>query len=129
MSRATNRYHSTEQGKEPVRFLGRGLRARQGVRLTIRTVREALGMTQMEVAERAKIDQADVSRMEGRAAFSDYQVSTLERYIGALGGRLDLVAVFGNKRITLTGAGPGHSGAENAPPSSAASQPPPNTHD
>ena len=37
-------------------------------------------------------------------ALDDCQVSTLQRYILALGGRLDLVAVFGDKKIILTGA-------------------------
>jgi hypothetical protein len=32
-------------------------------------------------------------------------VSTLQRYIAALGGRLDVVAVLGDKRIILMGVG------------------------
>ena len=99
MSRATKRRVADDV--EPVRVLGRGLRAHRGVHLTIRTLREALGKTQTEVAEAARIDQADISRLEARESFSDCQVSTLERYIAALGGHLDIVAVFGNKSIIL----------------------------
>jgi transcriptional regulator with XRE-family HTH domain len=89
--------------KEPVRVLGRGLRAQRGVRLTARVVREATGKTQLDVAAAARMDQADVSRLESREDFGDCQVSTLERYVAALGGALELVAVFANKRIALCG--------------------------
>jgi len=71
-----------ETETEPVRVLGRGLRAQRGVHLTVRTLREAAGKTQVD----------------------DCQVSTLQRYVAALGGRLELVATFGNKKIVLTGA-------------------------
>lgn len=88
---------------EPVRVLGRGLRAQRGVRLTMRALREGVGRTQTEVAEAARINQGDVSRLEGRREFDDCQVSTLRRYVDALGGRLELVAAFGDKRIILAG--------------------------
>jgi hypothetical protein len=86
---------------EPVRVLGRGLRAARGVHLTLKTLREAVGKTQVAVAEESQINQGDVSRLEGRFDFDDCQVATLRRYIEALGGKLDLVAVFGEKRITI----------------------------
>jgi hypothetical protein len=66
-------------------------------------VREATGKTQVEVREASGIDQADISRLEGRENLDDCQVSTLQRYIAALGGRMDVVAVFGDKRIIVTG--------------------------
>ena len=93
-----------ETETEPVRVLGRGLRAQRGVHLTVRTLREAAGKTQVDVAEASQIDQADISRLESRESFDDCQVSTLQRYVAALGGRLELVATFGNKKIVLTGA-------------------------
>ena len=93
----------SEPESSPVRVLGRGLRAQRGVHLTLRAVREAVGRTQVEVRRASDIDQADISRLEGRGTLDDCQVSTLQRYIGALGGRLDLVAVFGDKKIILTG--------------------------
>lgn len=88
---------------EPVRVLGRGLRAQRGVHLTMRTVREAAGKTQIDVAEASRMDQSDVSRLEGRDDFADCQVSTLQRYVAALGGKLELVAAFGDKKIILIG--------------------------
>jgi len=101
MSQSTRR--RVEAEAEPVRVLGRGLRAQRGVHLTMRTLREAVGKTQGDVASESQIDQADVSRLEGRTDFDDCQVSTLRRYLEALGGSLELVAAFGNKKIVLTG--------------------------
>jgi len=102
MSTAAKRPNIAES--EPVRILGRGLRAQRGVHLTIRAVREAVGKTQVEVAADASMDQSDVSRLEGREDFEECLVSTLSRYIAALGGQLDLVASFGDKKIILTGS-------------------------
>ena len=88
---------------EPGRILGRGLRAQRGVHLTLRTLREATGKTQVEVAEASGIDQGDISRLESRESFEDCQVATLQRYVAALGGSLELVAAFGNKKIIVAG--------------------------
>lgn len=105
MSQATKR--RLEPEREPVRVLGRGLRAQRGVSLTLRILREAAGKTQVDVARESQIDQGDISRLEARESFDDCQVSTLRRYIAALGGRLELVAAFGDKKILLTGTHPG----------------------
>ncbi len=104
---------------EPVRVLGRGLRAARGVRLTLKTIREASGKTQVAVADESRIDQGDISRLEGRNDFDDCQVATLRRYLEALGGKLDLVAVFGDKRITIAGT---ESGADKPKPANSALQ-------
>ena len=88
---------------ESVRVLGRGLRAQRGVHLTMRTLREAAGKTQVDVAAASQINQADISRLESQEAFDDYQVSTLRRYVAALGGQLEIVGAFGNKRIVISG--------------------------
>jgi hypothetical protein len=101
MSQAAKR--KVDEAESPVRVLGRGLGARRGVRLTLRGIREAAGKTQIEVKDISKMDQGDISRLETRGDFDDCQVATLQRYVAALGGRLDLVAVFGAKRITLAG--------------------------
>jgi hypothetical protein len=49
------------------------------------------------------MDQGDISRLETRASFDDCQVSTLQRYLAAIGGRLSLVAEFGDKKIAIAG--------------------------
>ena len=102
MSQASKRRDEPEPN--PVRVLGRGLRAQRGVHLTLRALREGAGKTQVEVRDASRIDQADISRLEGRESFDEYQLSTLQRYISAVGGRLELVAAFGDKRIIITGA-------------------------
>ncbi len=38
---------------EPVRVLGRGLRAAKGVHLTLRTLRDAVGKTQVDIAQQS----------------------------------------------------------------------------
>jgi hypothetical protein len=102
MSTAVKRRNTPEA--EPVRVLGRGLRAQRGVHLTMRVVREAVGKTQVEVAADAAMDQSDVSRLEARKDFEDCLVSTLRRYVAALGGELELVASFGDRKIILAGS-------------------------
>jgi len=104
MSQTTKQQGELET--EPVRVLGRGLRAQRGVHLTMRTLREAAGKAQVEIAKASQIDQADISRLESRESFDECQVSTLQRYVAALGGRLELVAAFGDKKIILAGATP-----------------------
>lgn len=108
MSTAIKRRNTPEA--EPVRILGRGLRAQRGVHLTIRAVREAVGKTQVEVAADSSMDQSDVSRLEARSDFEDCLVSTLRRYVAALGGELELVAAFGDRKIILAGTATGHEG-------------------
>jgi hypothetical protein len=104
MSQASKRRSEPNDG--PVRVLGRGLGAQRGVRLTLRALREGAGKTQIDVRDSSRIDQGDISRLEARETFDDYQVSTLQRYLSALGGELELVAVFGDRKIIVTGAYP-----------------------
>ena len=102
MNRTARRRTAAET--EPVRVLGRGLRAARGVHLSLKTLREASGKTQVEVAGQSEIHQADVSRLEARADFEDCLVATMRRYVEALGGTLELVALFGDKRIAIVGS-------------------------
>jgi hypothetical protein len=115
MNQATKR--KIKMQEEPVRVLGRGLRAQRGVHLTLRTLREAAGKTQVDVTSVTQMDQADISRLEGRESFDDCQVSTLKRYLSAIGGRLEMVASFGDKKIIITGvqANPSGLSAANKP--------------
>ena len=66
--------------------------------MDLRAMRELLGMTQEEVAEAAKMTQSEISRMERR---SDHRLSTLRRLVKALGGDLEVVANFGDRRVKL----------------------------
>ncbi len=62
--------------------------------LTLHDLRHALALTQESIAETLGIGQDGVSRLEKR---SDLLISTLRDYIGAMGGRLSLIAEFPNR--------------------------------
>jgi hypothetical protein len=62
-----------------------------GKRVSLRALREALGQTQTEVAAALDMTQGEVSRLEAR---DDVLVSTLTRYVAALGGTLETVVVL-----------------------------------
>ncbi len=65
---------------------------------------DATDMTQVQVSERSGLFQSDVSKLERRPTLDDVTVSTLRRYVEALGGELRLVAAFGKKTYELAGA-------------------------
>ena len=73
---------------------------------TLRQVREAVDLTQAEVALAAGATQDQISKVERRA---DLMVSTLEKHIQALGGRLRLAVEFPDRpsvAINLKGGRP-----------------------
>jgi transcriptional regulator with XRE-family HTH domain len=68
------------------------------LKMTLRDLREMAGKTQAEVATLTKMAQSELSKVERRA---DHKLSTLRRYVEALGGELAVVARFGDKSIIL----------------------------
>jgi DNA-binding XRE family transcriptional regulator len=89
------------QKMDPERIARVRREARQElVELTLRQLREEVGKTQVELAELADMTQSALSRIERR---EDNPIEALRRYVGALGGELEIVAVIGNKRVTLLG--------------------------
>jgi DNA-binding XRE family transcriptional regulator len=73
--------------------------------LSLREIRRALKRTQVELAKRLGVRQDTVSRYENGG---DLMVSTLARYVRAMGGTLSLVAEFPNGtpvRIRALGVG------------------------
>ena len=65
---------------------------------TLKDLREALARTQVELAQSLGVGQDTISRIERS---SDMLLSTLRRYIEAMGGRLELVARFPNRSPLL----------------------------
>ena len=61
---------------------------------TLKDLREAVERTQEELAASLGVGQDTVSRIERR---SDILLSTLRRYVEAMGGELELVARFPNR--------------------------------
>ena len=71
------------------------------LQLDLRGLRELLGKTQQEIAALLERSQGQVSETERR---QDVRLSTLRSYVEALGGELEVVATFGDKRIKLHSA-------------------------
>jgi predicted transcriptional regulator len=61
-------------------------------------LRRALGLTQVQAAEMVSMRQSELSRLENA---DDMLLSTLRRYVVALGGRLEIFAVVNGKKIAL----------------------------
>ena len=67
-------------------------------RLPLAELRKARLLTQDRLADLLHINQGAVSKLEKR---SDMYLSTLRSYVEAMGGRLDLRAVFPNGEVVL----------------------------
>lgn len=72
----------------------------QMVDMNLRAVRSLVGKTQKDMAELSGIAQGDVSEFERR---EDHLLSTLRRYVRALGGDIEVIARFDDKTIRLHG--------------------------
>lgn len=65
---------------------------------TLRQLREAQERTQEEVAKTLRINQAGVSKLERR---TDMYLSTLRKYIEAMGGKLEILARFQDRSVRI----------------------------
>jgi transcriptional regulator with XRE-family HTH domain len=93
MSNASTKRARDSTPELDVRRAGRKrvTRARKGAeRVSLRSVREAVGKTQFDVALALGTDQGEVSHIERR---SDVMTSTLRKYAAALGARCDVAFV------------------------------------
>jgi transcriptional regulator with XRE-family HTH domain len=66
----------------------------------LRELREALSMTQVELAERLDVSQNRVSRIEN-GDIERAQVDTLRRYVEAVGGQLRVEVELGDSRFQI----------------------------
>jgi DNA-binding XRE family transcriptional regulator len=71
--------------------------------LALAELREGRSLTQVEVAAALDVTQANVSRVEHQ---DDVYVSTLRGYVAALGGRLELRAIFPDQTVNIDVATP-----------------------
>ncbi len=69
-------------------------------RMGVGVIRLARQQTQVAVAEQMHIPQSAVSRLENQ---NDCLLSTLRKYVGALGGTLEMRAVFPDGEVELDG--------------------------
>ncbi len=77
---------------------GAGRRNGRGKVMNLQQLREHVRQTQGDVARRAAVSQPQLSRVEGRR---DHLVSTVRKYVRALGGDVEVVAEIGLERIVL----------------------------
>jgi predicted transcriptional regulator len=66
--------------------------------MDLRALRKAANLTQSKMAPLIAMTQSELSRLERR---DDHRVSTLARYVRALGGNLKIVAEVRKKKIIL----------------------------
>ena len=64
----------------------------------LKHLREGRGLSQVELAELLGIRQPTVSKMERRG---DVNVSTLRRFVEAMGGHLEVAAEFPDQRVVI----------------------------
>ena len=62
-------------------------------------LRKALALTQSTLADALGVRQAEISKIEQR---TDVFVSTLRRFVQAMGGELEINAVFPDRTVTIT---------------------------
>ncbi|WP_329005885.1 helix-turn-helix domain-containing protein [Kribbella sp. NBC_00709] len=63
-------------------------------------VRQQYGLTQNDLADRLHITQTAVSKIE-RGDLARSELSTIRKYVEALGGKLEIIADFGDERLVL----------------------------
>ena len=66
--------------------------------IALQELRQALNLTQEQVAQIMQMNQAAVSKMEHQ---SDMYISTLQKFVSAMGGHLKLVASFPEREVVL----------------------------
>lgn len=67
----------------------------------LKELREALSLTQVELADRLNVSQNRVSRIE-HGDIDRTQVDTLRRYVEALGGTLRVEVVYRGERFEIS---------------------------
>ncbi len=65
-------------------------------------LRQARQQTQIAIAEKLRVGQGSVSRIEKQ---SDLLLSTLKEYVGALGGQLELRVIFPDGNFVIESLG------------------------
>src|SRR5260370_18216625 len=66
--------------------------------MALEELRDALRMTQQELAQALNVDQSAISKLEHR---TDMYVSTLRRCIAAMGGQLEIRPVFPDGTVRI----------------------------
>lgn len=67
----------------------------------LREIREEQGLTQKDLAERMNLTQPTISALES-GELDRSGLATLESYIEALGGTIEITATFGHRKLVLS---------------------------
>jgi len=67
--------------------------------MALQELRQAMNLTQQELADLLQMNQAAISKLEHQ---SDMYVSTLRRFVAALGGELRIIAHFPQGDVAVT---------------------------
>jgi DNA-binding XRE family transcriptional regulator len=81
-----------------IALLNTGAQTQAASDAMLRQLREERRMSQMEMADLLGVTQAAVSKLEHR---TDMNISTLQSFVTALGGHLELIAKFPERAVTL----------------------------
>jgi len=92
--------------KDPQAKMPPAPRARVGARIKqmeaempLEELRAAREMTQQQLAKSLRVDQSAISKLERR---TDMYVSTLQRFVQAMGGQLEIRAVFPEGAVRIS---------------------------
>ncbi|ODS23775.1 transcriptional regulator [Candidatus Endobugula sertula] len=89
--------------KERQDIIQQGFQELDAEYMALQELRKAMAFTQEQIADELDMDQGNLSKLEKR---TDLMLSTLRRYIEAMGGSLKLVAEFPERPpIEVTGFG------------------------
>jgi DNA-binding XRE family transcriptional regulator len=88
----------TKMSPEAIRTSDATYRRLKGT-MALEELRDALRMTQQELATTLNVDQSAISKLEHR---TDMYVSTLQRCIAAMGGQLEIRAVFPEGTVRIS---------------------------
>lgn len=92
-------FNTLREKMSPERRAKNEARTQQAIaEIALQELRQSLNLTQEQVGEMLEMNQAAVSRMERQ---SDMYISTLQKLVAALGGKLKIVASFPDKDVVI----------------------------
>ena len=96
----TRKFRELVQAMPPERQQRIANRVRQSLAaMPLDEIRKAREMTQAKLAETLGVNQGEISKIEHR---TDIYISTLAGYVEALGGKLEIRAVFPDREMRIT---------------------------
>ncbi|HZT69426.1 MAG TPA: helix-turn-helix transcriptional regulator [Terriglobia bacterium] len=96
----TRKFRELVQAMPPERQQRIANRVQQSLAaMPLEEIRKARQMTQAKLAETLGVNQGEISKIEHR---TDIYISTLAGYVEALGGKLEIRAVFPDREMRIT---------------------------